>query len=85
MLFRSGGPHRRSRGALEAGGRTVAALAGGLSEIYPPEHADLAAEVAGRGALVTETPMTVAPQPGMFPARNRISSSTPSGTRSRRW
>jgi DNA processing protein len=60
------------RGALDAGGRTIAVLAGGLSEIYPPEHADLANEVAGRGALVTETPMTVAPQPGMFPARNRI-------------
>ena len=60
------------RGALEAGGRTVAVLAGGLSEIYPPEHADLADAVAGRGCLVTETPMTVAPQPGMFPARNRI-------------
>jgi DNA processing protein len=60
------------RGALDAGGRTIAVLAGGLSEIYPPEHADLAAEVTGRGALVTETPMTVAPQPGMFPARNRI-------------
>lgn len=60
------------RAALDAGGRTVAVLAGGLSEIYPPEHADLAAEVATRGALVTETPMTVAPQPGMFPARNRI-------------
>ncbi|MDB5308607.1 MAG: hypothetical protein JWO38_2809 [Gemmataceae bacterium] len=60
------------RAALDAGGRTIAALAGGLSEIYPPEHADLATEVAGRGALVTETPMTVPPQPGMFPARNRI-------------
>ncbi|HJZ56565.1 MAG TPA: DNA-processing protein DprA [Gemmataceae bacterium] len=61
------------RGALDAGGRTVAVLAGGLSEIYPPEHADLAAEIAaGRGCLVSETPMTVAPQPGMFPARNRI-------------
>jgi DNA processing protein len=60
------------RAALDAGGRTIAVLAGGLSEIYPPEHADLAAEVATRGALVTETPMTVAPQPGMFPARNRI-------------
>ena len=60
------------RGALDAGGRTIAVLAGGLSEIYPPEHADLAVEVAGRGALVTETPMTVAPQPMMFPARNRI-------------
>jgi DNA processing protein len=60
------------RAALEAGGRTVAVLAGGLSEIYPPEHAELADQVAARGCLVTETPMTVAPQPGMFPARNRI-------------
>ena len=60
------------RGALDAGGRTVAVLAGGLSSIYPPEHADLAERVAGQGALVTETPMTVDPQPGMFPARNRI-------------
>jgi len=60
------------RGALEAGGRTVAVLAGGLSRIYPPEHADLADGVAGRGCLVSETPMTVAPQPGMFPARNRV-------------
>ncbi|AWM38313.1 hypothetical protein GobsT_35600 [Gemmata obscuriglobus] len=60
------------RAALAAGGRTIAVLAGGLSSIYPPEHADLAAEVAGNGCLVTETPMAVAPQPGMFPARNRI-------------
>jgi DNA processing protein len=60
------------RGALEAGGRTIAVLAGGLSSIYPPEHTELADQVAAAGALVTETPMTVAPQPGMFPARNRI-------------
>jgi DNA processing protein len=60
------------RAALDAGGRTIAVLAGGLSRIYPPEHTELADEVAGRGALVTETPMTVSPQPGMFPARNRI-------------
>ncbi len=60
------------RAALDAGGRTVAVLAGGLSSIYPPEHADLADAVAKQGCLVTETPMTVAPQPGMFPARNRI-------------
>jgi len=57
---------------LDAGGRTVAVLAGGLSQIYPPEHADLAEAVAKNGALVSETPMTVAPQPGMFPARNRV-------------
>jgi DNA processing protein len=60
------------RAALDAGGRTIAVLAGGLTSIYPPEHADLAEQVAKQGALVTETPMTVAPQPGMFPARNRI-------------
>ena len=60
------------RGALDAGGRTIAVLAGGLSSIYPPEHSDLAERVVRSGALVTETPMTVDPQPGMFPARNRI-------------
>jgi DNA processing protein len=61
------------RGALEAGGRTIAVLAGGLSRIYPPEHAPLADEIAaGRGCLVTESPMPMEPQPGMFPARNRI-------------
>ncbi len=61
------------RATLEVGGRTVAALAGGLSKIYPPEHAELADQIAaGRGCLITETPMGMDPQPGMFPARNRI-------------
>ncbi len=64
-----GAAHRAAR---DAGGRTIAVLAGGLSEIYPPEHSDLANEIAACGALISETPMTVAPQPGMFPARNRI-------------
>jgi DNA processing protein len=61
------------RGAMEGGGRTVAALAGGLSRIYPPEHAPLADEIStGRGCLLTETPMGMDPQAAMFPARNRI-------------
>ena len=60
------------RGALQAGGRTIAVLAGGLSRIYPPEHKDLAAEVAASGALVTEASMRMEPMAGMFPARNRI-------------
>jgi DNA processing protein len=58
--------------ALNAGGRTIAVMANGLSSIYPPEHDKLAAEIAQTGALLTETPMTVKPQAGMFPARNRI-------------
>jgi DNA processing protein len=60
------------RAALEAGGRTVAVLAGGLARIYPPEHAGLADEVAASGALLSESPMGTSPQAGMFPARNRI-------------
>ena len=60
------------RGALSAGGRTLAVLAGGLSRIYPPEHLDLSKDVEASGALITETPMSVEPQPGMFHARNRL-------------
>ena len=65
--------------ALDAGGRTIAVLAGGLSRIYPPEHAALADAVANQGAILTETTMTVPPQPGMFPARNRIISALSRG------
>jgi DNA processing protein len=60
------------RVALQAGGRTVAVLAGGLSRIYPPEHKDLADQVASSGALVTESAMRLEPMAGLFPARNRI-------------
>jgi DNA processing protein len=60
------------RGALLGKGRTIAVLAGGLSRIYPPEHAGLADEVAAAGALVSEAAMRMEPMAGMFPARNRI-------------
>jgi DNA processing protein len=60
------------RGALQAGGRTIAVLAGGLSRIYPPEHADLAKEVQAAGGLISEASMDQEPLPTMFPARNRI-------------
>jgi DNA processing protein len=60
------------RGALEAGGRTLAVLAGGLSRIYPREHTKLADDVAASGALLTESSMKQEPLPGLFPARNRI-------------
>lgn len=60
------------QGALEAGGRTIAVLAGGLAKIYPPEHAELANTIRGQGALISEAPMTLAPQRGMFHSRNRL-------------
>jgi DNA processing protein len=58
--------------ALRAGGRTIAVLANGLASIYPPEHVDLSREVQRSGCVVSETPMAMAPQAGMFHARNRI-------------
>jgi DNA processing protein len=60
------------RAALEAGGRTIAVLAGGLSRIYPPEHRELGDQVAASGALLTESSMAQEPLPGLFPARNRL-------------
>jgi DNA processing protein len=60
------------RETLKAGGRTLAVLAGGLSRIYPPEHADLAREVEAQGGLLSETSMAQEPLAGLFPARNRI-------------
>jgi DNA processing protein len=60
------------KAALQAGGRTLAVLAGGLSRIYPPEHKGLAEEVAGCGALLAESRMDQDPLAGLFPVRNRI-------------
>jgi len=60
------------RGALAGGGRTLAVLANGLSQVYPPEHDKLADEVVASGALVAESPMRQAPLAGLFPQRNRI-------------
>jgi DNA processing protein len=58
--------------ALKAGGRTIAVLAGGLSRTYPPEHAELAEQIANAGAVVSEAPMAAEPLAAMFPPRNRI-------------
>jgi len=60
------------RGALQAGGRTLAILASGVKEIYPPEHKDLAEEISQQGALLSEMPLYQRPLPGLFPQRNRI-------------
>lgn len=60
------------RGALAAGGRTIAVCATGLEHVYPPEHRDLAAEIRRQGALLTESRLDQPPLPGLFPQRNRI-------------
>lgn len=60
------------RGALQAGGRTLAVFATGLASVYPPEHADLAEDVARQGALLSEGSLNQSPLPGLFPQRNRI-------------
>ncbi len=60
------------RGALAAGGRTIAVLASGVTNIYPPEHAGLAEEIVQQGALISEAPPQAEPLAGTFPQRNRL-------------
>jgi DNA processing protein len=67
-------------GALRGRGMTVAVLGSGVDVVYPPEHRELAADVAAHGTLVSERPMGTAPLPSHFPARNRILAGMTSGT-----
>jgi DNA processing protein len=60
------------RGALEAGGLTVAVLGCGIDRDYPAAHAELARKIRERGLVVSEYEPGVEPAPWRFPARNRI-------------
>ncbi len=60
------------RGALAAGGLSVAVAGTGPDRVYPATHRDLAGELVNEGALVSEFPPGTSPRAVNFPRRNRI-------------
>ncbi len=60
------------RGALNAGGHTVAVLGCGIDRIYPAENRELFHQLAEQGAILSEYPLGTRPLAGHFPGRNRI-------------
>jgi DNA processing protein len=60
------------RGALEGAASTVAVIGTGPDRVYPPQHAELAGEIARLGCIVSEFPIGTAPLERNFPRRNRL-------------
>ncbi|MCE2490496.1 MAG: DNA-processing protein DprA [Anaerolineae bacterium] len=60
------------RGALKAGGRTLAVLGSGVDVIYPANHRHLAQEISQHGTLISEYPPGTLPEGRNFPRRNRL-------------
>ena len=60
------------RGALDAGGSTIAVLGCGVDICYPAENRQLKEEIENRGLVISEYPPQTAPQKYYFPQRNRI-------------
>lgn len=68
------------RGALAAGGPTVAVLASGVDVVYPTANRGLYERVLGEGAVVSEQPPGSAPHRGRFLVRNRLIAALSAGT-----
>ena len=60
------------RGALKAGGRTLAVMGSGFNNIYPEENKKLADEISRSGAVISEFPIDEQPLRENFPRRNRV-------------
>ncbi len=67
------------RGALAAGGRTVAVLGSGLRNIYPPANKRLAGQIAKSGALISETPPDANTSTARLLGRNRLTAALSRG------
>ena len=68
------------RGAIEAGGRTIAVFGNGVDVVYPAQNADLMQQIIGHGCVVSQFFMGAKPAKGHFPYRNRIISGMTLGT-----
>ncbi|NNN36228.1 DNA-protecting protein DprA, partial [Streptomyces sp. S3(2020)] len=68
------------RGALGAGGATVAVLACGVDRPYPPGHTELITRIAEQGLVVGELPPGDHPTPSRFVLRNRVIAALTRGT-----
>ncbi|WP_371668907.1 DNA-processing protein DprA [Streptomyces sp. NBC_00289] len=68
------------RGALGAGGATVAVLACGVDRPYPRGHTELLTRIAGQGLVVGELPPGEHPTPSRFVLRNRVIAALTRGT-----
>jgi DNA processing protein len=68
------------RAALAASGRTIAVLGTGITRCYPAENRNLAEEITGSGALVSQFWPTRPPGKDTFPRRNVVTSGISQGT-----